>query len=274
MCGRYGASWGVEDLIAEFDIEQVDVPAAQRLEPDWNIAPTKPVYAVLTRADRDPSRSRAGAAGEDGGRSPSGIATATRRLVSLRWGLVPFWAKDPGIGARMINARIETAAEKPAFREAFARRRCLLPADGWYEWLRPESAAGPGARAAPKQPFFIHGADGRTLALAGLYELWRDPTRERGDPAAWLATATVLTTAAGPALAHIHDRQPLLVPPEHRTAWLDPMNTDPGGAGKLLQAQPRGGLDAHPVSRAVNDHRNNGAQLIEPIAPVEPGDRV
>src|SRR5580698_5663930 len=138
MCGRYGASWGLDDLIAEFEVDSVDVAPAQRLAADWNVAPTKQVYAVLTRRQNS-----------------SDPAAAQRRLVTLRWGLVPSWAKDAKVGARMINARVETVATKPAFREAFATRRCLLPADGYYEWY---ASASSDARPV-KQPFFIRRRD-------------------------------------------------------------------------------------------------------------------
>jgi putative SOS response-associated peptidase YedK len=246
MCGRYGASWGVDDLVAEFDLDSVDVPLAERLEPDYNVAPTKPVYAVVTRRGRD---------------EPAD-ADPTRRLVTLQWGLVPFWAKDPKIGARMINARVETVAEKPAFREAFAKRRCLLPADGYYEWYVQQ--------AGGKQPFFIRRRDGGTLAMAGLYEFWRDPAKERDDPAAWLRTCTVITTTASDAIGEIHDRQPMFVEPSAWTAWLDPGEKDPHALTGLLVPSPGAGLEAYPVSTMVNNHRNNGPDLIAPLPEAEP----
>ena len=138
----------------------------------------------------------------------------------LRWGLVPFWAKDPSIGNRMINARMETVTEKPAFRRAFAKRRCLLPADGYYEWYATEQRTKAGKPL--KQPFYIHPADGSVMAMAGLYEIWRDPTRDDDDPERFRWTCTVLTTTAEDAVGHIHDRMPLLVEPERRAEWLDP----------------------------------------------------
>ncbi|MGQ0464112.1 MAG: SOS response-associated peptidase [Sporichthyaceae bacterium] len=246
VCGRYGASWGVDDLVEEFEVASLDL--AEPLEPDYNVAPTKPVYAVVTRRGRD---------------EPAD-ADPTRRLTVLQWGLVPFWSKDPKGGARMINARIETAAEKPAFREAFAKRRCLLPADGYYEWY-----SNPEAKA-PKQPFFIRARDGRPLAMAGLYEFWRDPTRERDDPLAWLRTCTVLTTTATDAVGHIHDRQPMFVPPQAWTQWLDPAAADRAALTDLLSRFPPAGLEAYPVTTAVNNHRNNGPELLEPLAAAEP----
>jgi putative SOS response-associated peptidase YedK len=246
VCGRYGASWGVDDLVAEFDLSSVDVPVEERLEADYNVAPTKPVYAVVTRRGRDEP--------ED--------AEPTRRLVTLQWGLVPFWAKDPKIGSRMINARVETVGEKPAFREAFAKRRCLLPADGYYEWYTQQ--------AGGKQPFFIRRRDGGTLAMAGLYEFWRDPTKDRDDPAAWLRTCTVITTTASDAIGEIHDRQPMFVEPAAWTDWLDPEQKDAAALTGLLVPSPGAGLAAYPVSTAVNNHRNNGPELIEPLAEAEP----
>jgi putative SOS response-associated peptidase YedK len=242
MCGRYGASWGVDDLVEEFDVAAVDVPVEERLAPDWNVAPTKPVYAVINRRPRD---------------EPD--AEPSRRLVTLQWGLVPFWAKDPKVGARMINARIETAAEKPAFREAFAKRRCLLPADGFYEWYTPE-----GTKA--KQPFFIRRRGGGTLAMAGLYEFWRDPEAPRNEPSAWLRTCTILTTTATDAVGHIHDRMPMVIPPDRWDAWLDPGLTDPQAAQRLLAVTEPDQLEAYAVSTLVSNVKNNGPELLEPLA--------
>ena len=151
----------------------------------------------------------------------------------MRWGLVPSWAKDPSIGSRLINARMETVTEKPAFRRAFAKRRCLLPADGYYEWY--------GAERGKKQPFYITRRDGRPLAMAGLYEFWRAPDADPEDRDAWLVTCTVLTTTAEDDVGRIHDRMPLMVPPDRWAEWLDPANDDtdaaagpagPGGPGR------------------------------------------
>jgi putative SOS response-associated peptidase YedK len=244
----------VDDLVAEFELDSVDFPETEQLEPDWNVAPTKPVYAVVTRRQKD-------APAEE---------PATRRLVVLRWGLVPFWASDPKVGSRMINARIETAATKPAFREAFAKRRCLLPADGYYEWYATDTPAG----KPTKQPYFIRRRDGGTLAMAGLYEFWRAPPRQpatsgksaqRDDPSAWLRTCTVLTTTATDAIGHIHDRQPMFVEPDSWSTWLDPTVSDAAVVADLLVAGPTSGLIAHPVSTAVNNHRNNGPELVAPV---------
>jgi putative SOS response-associated peptidase YedK len=249
MCGRYAASRNPDDLVEEFEAV---VRPEESLGPDYNVAPTKKVYAVMDRRPRG---------------SDSADAEARRELAVVRWGLVPSWAKDPSIGSRMINARMETVAEKPAFRRAFAKRRCLLPADGYYEWYSPTD--GPkGKNGKPlKQPFFIHPADGGILAMAGLYELWRDPTRADDDPHAWLMTATVLTTTAEDAVGMIHDRMPLFVERERWRDWLDPaLDGSTSDLTALLVPAAPGRLDAYPVSTAVNAVRNNGPELIEPIA--------
>lgn len=218
---------------------------AVTLPADFNVAPTKEVYAVLDRP-------------------PSGEADAEpqRQLRTLTWGLVPSWAKDPSIGSRMINARSETLAEKPAFRRAFAARRCLLPADGYYEWY-PTSQVGRGGKPV-KQPFFIRPRDGGLLAMAGLYEIWRDPTRADDDPARFRWTCTVITTAAEDSVGHIHDRMPLMVEPESRAAWLDPRHAGTDLLDLLRPAAP-GALEAFPVPTLVNNVRNNGPELAEPL---------
>ena len=256
MCGRYASSRTPEDLAEEFEV--VDPRLEQALPPDYNVAPTKEVYAVLDRAPK-PS---------DGEGGQPAAADPVRQLRVLRWGLVPSWAKDPSIGNRMINARMETAAEKPAFRRAFAKRRCLLPADGYFEWYPTEQGAartrtGKAARPA-KQPFYIHPADGSVMAMAGLYEIWRDPTRDEDDPERFKWTCTVLTTEAPDELGRIHDRMPLLVPRERRTAWLDP-RTPSDRLPELLVPAQQHGLEAYPVSTAVGNVRNNGPELVEPL---------
>ncbi len=273
MCGRYAASRRLDDLVEEFRIDQVMV--AEALAPDYNVAPTKRVYAVLERQpDQDDGADRAGGGAADG----AGGDAPVRQLRVVRWGLVPSWAKDPAIGSRLINARVETVAEKPAYRRAFAARRCLLPADGYYEWYTPEASSaagqsrvgGAGGRTRRKQPFFIRPKDGGILAMAGLYELWCDPSRPADDPDRWRWTCTVLTTRAEDSLGRIHDRMPLLVEPDRWAAWLDPRRRDPEELRALLAPAAPGRLEAYPVSTAVNDVRNNGPHLIEPL-PLEPG---
>lgn len=238
MCGRYVVRQSADDIAEEFGVDRQDV--RERLEQDWNVAPSKSVYAVLTRAPADRQ-----------------AAEPRRRLTTLRWGLVPSWAKDRSIGNRLINARVETAAEKPSFRRAFARRRCLLPADGFYEWR--------GEKKGKKQPFFIHPREGM-LAMAGLYEIWRDPDRPDDDPDAFLWTATILTTDATDDVGQIHDRMPMLVAPQNYAAWLDPSTSDPDQLFDLLTPAVPGTLDAYPVSTEVNNVRNNGPHLLDPLA--------
>jgi putative SOS response-associated peptidase YedK len=247
MCGRYASSRKPEDLIEEFEV--VDDRVEKPLEADYNVAPTKEVYAVLERAARAP----------DGGASEEPPA---RQLRVLRWGLVPSWAKDPSIGNRMINARMETVAEKPAYKRAFAVRRCLLPADGYFEWYPTSQLTKAGKPR--KQPFFIRPQDGGVLAMAGLYEIWRDPTREDDDPERFRWTCTVLTTEAEDAVGHIHDRMPLSVDPERWAAWLDP-ETPKDSLLDLLRPAQQGNLEAFPVSTAVGNVRNNGPELVEPL---------
>ena len=263
MCGRYAASRDPEDLVEEFEVDRVDTPP--RLEPDYNVAPTKDVYAVLTRAPRTPR--------DDEGNPLPGHedAAPVRQLRVLRWGLVPSWAKDPSIGSRLINARMETVAEKPAFRRAFAKRRCLLPADGYYEWYAPAGVGGTADRPGKvaKQPFFIRPKDGGVLAMAGLYEFWRRPEAADDDPDAWLVTCAVLTTEAEDDLGRIHDRMPLLVEPDRWAAWLDPAIDDVERLRGLLVPAAPGRLDAYPVSTMVNNVANNGPELVEPLPAVD-----
>ncbi|GAA4636625.1 SOS response-associated peptidase [Actinoallomurus vinaceus] len=255
MCGRYATARGSQEIIDAFDVERDTTDA---LEPDYNVAPTKPVPIILTRD--------------------------VRELHVARWGLVPAWAKDLSIGARMINARSETVHEKPAFRSAFVRRRCLLPADGYYEWYAREDGG--------KQPFFIRPSDGSMLAMAGLYEIWRPHRRrevgrgglvgndevgrgglvgndkDKGEAAGedeWVLTCTVITTEATDDVGRIHERMPMLVEPERFGAWLDPALTGPDEIRSLLVPAAAGSLEAYPVSTAVNKVRNNGPELVKPL---------
>lgn len=239
----------------------------ESLEPDYNVAPTKPVYAVLTRPARS-SRERAeGEPAEPeptgGKRTGSGPADqdVARELRVVRWGLVPFWAKDVKIGSRMINARAETVDTKPAFRRAFARRRCLLPADGYFEWQKIGDQAHPR-----KQPYYIHREDGGVLAFAGLYELWRDKAVPDDDPDAWLWSATIITTEAKDDLGRIHDRMPMVIEPARWDEWLDPADTSTEALHALLAPAMSGHLASHPVSTEVNAVRHNGPGLIAPVA--------
>lgn len=278
MCGRYASSRRPEELGALFSIQHLE--GAGELPPDYNVAPTKEVYAVLDRPLR-------------GSEDPAPV----RQLRTLRWGLVPSWAKSPEVGARMINARAETVHEKPSYRRAFAARRCLLPADGYFEWVtghqeRQEEEKGKRKRPR-KQPYFVTPPDGSVLAMAGLYEFWRDRTLPDDHPRAWWATCTVVTTEAETApmageeaappgrepadrtrprsLSDIHPRMPLMLPADRWDAWLDPSRTDPDELRPLLAAPPPGSLRAYPVSTAVSDARNNGPELTAELPEPEVG---
>ena len=243
MCGRYASSRRPEDLVEEFEVDQPVLELA--LEPDYNVAPTKGVYAVLERPAKGEER-----------------PAPERQLRVLRWGLVPSWAKDPSIGNRMINARVETVAEKPAYKRAYAARRCLLPADGYFEWYPTSEVTKAGKPR--KQPFFIRPKDGGVLAMAGLYEIWRDPTRAEDDPHRFVWTCTVITTDAEDDLGHIHDRMPMMVERERWSAWLDTTATREDLLDLLEPAAP-GRLEAFPVSTLVSNVRNNGPELVEPL---------
>ncbi|MEO7132386.1 MAG: SOS response-associated peptidase [Dermatophilaceae bacterium] len=259
MCGRYAASARPDELIEAFDVEQdhTDEPTRSILKspqdppagtPDWNMAPSKAAPVVLTRRPR-------GAADD---------ADPVRQLRLLTWGLVPGWAKDIKLGLRMTNARAESLLDKGAFAKAATARRCIVPAQGWYEWQASPTATD--ARGKPrKQPFFIHRADGGPVAFAGLYEFWRDREIPEEDPEAWLTTFTIITTAADPGMDRIHDRQPLVLEPEQWEGWLDPRETDPGHVQQVLDFAEVGRFAAHPVGTAVGATRNNGPHLLDPV---------
>ncbi|MFD3721341.1 SOS response-associated peptidase [Streptomyces sp. NPDC058674] len=266
MCGRYAASRGPGELAEAFGVERWDPQEAPA--PDWNVAPTKEVLVVLDRPVKDAPDPR-----------------PVRQLRVLTWGLVPSWAEDPDGAARMINARAETLHEKPSFRRAFAQRRCIVPADGYYEWVtahdeRQLEVEGRRKRAR-KQPYFVLPADGSVLAMAGIYEFWRDPGLPAEHPRAWWATCSVITTEAetgplgaapaeGPAsLADIHPRMPLVLPPDRWDAWLDPARTDADELRGLLAPPPGGLMRAYPVATAVSNVRNNGPELLAELAAPE-----
>lgn len=235
MCGRYASFRHAQALADTFEVTEISAAAAA-IPPSFNVAPTQPVRIVLARALPE-----------------TGLQ---RQLHAARWGLVPPWATDPGVGARLINARAETAAEKRSFAPSVRTRRCVLPADGYYEWQRlPEGG---------KVPQFIHRSDGEPMALAGLYAFWRDRSLAEDDPARWLLTATVLTRAARPALAEIHDREPVVVTGEALGAWLDPAVTDAEQAlGALDGEDPP--LQFHAVGTAVGNVANDSEGLIVPV---------
>ncbi|KQV23803.1 MULTISPECIES: SOS response-associated peptidase [unclassified Kitasatospora] len=247
MCGRFASTTAPQDLVEVFGVEQWD--PTETIAPSWNVAPTDPGFVVLDRA-------------------PKGGGAPVRQLRVVRWGLVPAWSKSPETAVKMINARADTVHEKPAYRQAFASRRCLLPVDGYYEWETIPSEKG----KPRKQPFFVHRADGTVLALAGLYEFWRDRRFPADHPEAWLVTCTVVTTEAEPALAPIHHRMPLFLDPESFDAWLDPALSDPDELRGLLVPPPPGALLARPIGPAVGNIRNNGPELLRPLGELEPDD--
>lgn len=260
MCGRYSQVKDPATLADEFDA--VDATGEAWSGPEYNVAPTMTVVGVVDRHPRD----------AEGTPDPS---TVERSLRAMRWGLVPSWAKDESIGNRMINARAESLADKPAFRRAAASRRCLLPADGWFEWHRGErSDRRRGGEGSQKTPYFMtYARDSAyadsSLALAGLWETWRPKDAARGT--APLVSTTVVTVASAGALAGIHDRMPLVLPRERWAQWLDPDHDDPSGllapADALLSA-----IELRPVSSKVNNVRNHGPELLEEVDPdAEPG---
>ncbi|MEU6642190.1 SOS response-associated peptidase [Saccharomonospora sp. NPDC046836] len=243
MCGRYAATKDPATLMKEFDA--VDGTEGKAPAENYNVAPTKNIVSVVERHPRD----------EDGNVVEE--EPPVRSLRVMRWGLVPFWAKDAAIGSRMINTRAETAKEKPAFRKALVRRRCIIPADGWYEWRAVEGTG----KKAPKEPFYMTTRDGSSLAFAGIWETWRDPKGEPDSPP--LITCSVITTDAVGQLAGIHDRMPLVLLPQRWQAWLDPDRAD---ATELLAPPPldwADSLELRPVSTKVNSVRNNGPELVE-----------
>ena len=221
MCGRYTLATPVERLAEEFGFDGSSV----ELSPNYNVAPTQGVAAILA---------------ENGG----------RRLEVLRWGLIPPWADDPQIGSRMINARAETAPEKPSFRRAFRERRCLIPADGFYEWQRANGG---------KQPYYIHMKEARPFAFAGLWESWK----EEGGPE--IRSCTILTTKPNALAGEIHDRMPVILPTGSYDVWLDP-EAEKDELYGLLAPYPEDEMEAYPVSRYVNSPQNNDPRCIEPAA--------
>ena len=258
MCGRYASSSRPEDLVEEFEVDEDRTEQASRSilvspqsppagQPDFNMSPTKQALVVLTRAVRDASQD-----------------VPLRQLRLLTWGLVPSWSKDIKIGLRMTNARSESLLGKSSFARAAASRRCLVPADGWYEWQVSPTAVDAKGKAR-KQPFFIQRSDDGPLAMAGLYEFWRDKLLAEDDPDAWLTTYTIITTAAEPGLDRIHDRQPLVLEREDWDDWLDPRQTDLSAVQAHLEFSEPGRFDAYPVGTAVNSSRNNGEQLLLPL---------
>jgi putative SOS response-associated peptidase YedK len=223
MCGRYTLSCADMSLV---ELLRLSIPP--RLEARYNIAPTQQVPVLR-----------------------SGPEAKTGELEMVRWGLIPGWAKDPAIGNRLINARSETAAQKPAFRAAFRQRRCLVPADGFYEWQKL------GRR---KQPHYIRMRQGGPFAMAGLWERWQDPEGTA------IESCTLLTTAANELLRPLHDRMPVILSPDEFSMWLDPEITDAARLKALLRPYDPTEMAAHPVSTLVNSPANDSPACVEPVS--------
>ena len=221
MCGRFALFSLVDDILQEFGVEQSSLPAYQ---PHFNIAPTQTSVVVTNR---------------DG----------QLRLEQMRWGLIPSWAKDVSIGARLINARGETLGEKPSFRGALRSRRCLVVADGFFEWRKSGGS---------KTPYFIRLKSNRPFGMAGLFDEWSSPTGNR------LETFSIVTTAANDLVARIHDRMPVILPEAVRHFWLDHRQTDTEHLMSLLGPYPGPEMTMFPVSRKVNTPANDGPEIVQP----------
>jgi putative SOS response-associated peptidase YedK len=243
MCGRFTSGTQLSLLAERFRAEPLGVEGHQ---PSWNVAPTSDVLVVTASSD------------------------GARRLRTLRWGLIPKWAKDPSAGNKMINLRADTARSKPTFTRLLARQRCIIPADGFYEW----QDMGKGQK---KQPLYITARQPQSLALAGLWETWHDRSATKAseseeasggqhggaDDGLW--TCTILTTTPNKLLASVHHRMPVILPPEAWDAWLDPSNTDTDALGALLVPAADDLLQLWPVDPAVNSPRSNGPELTRPL---------
>ena len=236
MCGRFVSASPPDEIAKYF---AVDTVSESLLEPSHNVAPSNDVYVVVERG-------------------------GTRRLDSFHWGLIPFWAKDEKVGYKMINARADGVTDKNAYKRAFEKRRCIIPVDGFYEWKKV-----PGQKR--KQPYYITRADGEPLALAGLWEIWRGPEKDRDDDEI-LRSCTIITTEPNDKIAEIHDRMPVILPPSAWATWLDPENDDVDALVKLLVAAPSELLDLRPVSTMVNNVGEKGPELLAPFEPEAPPD--
>lgn len=240
MCGRFVTSSTPDELAAYFGVDAV---AEAVLEPNYNVAPTQDVYAVVEEAP------------EATGADPA------RHLDAFFWGLVPSWAKEAKIGSRMINARAETLAEKNSYKPSFAKRRCLIPADGFYEWRQLQSPIEIDGKKIKKQPMFMTRADGEPMAFAGLWSVWRGADKQQ-EP---LRSCTIITTTPNETMAPIHDRMPVILPQSAWATWLDRDNDDLDELSKLLVPAADDLLVVTPVSTEVNNVRNNGAALIDEV---------
>lgn len=219
MCGRFTQHHLIDEIIERFEVAEVEYEP----EPRYNIAPTQTVAAIIQNHER--------------------------ALVGLQWGLIPFWAKDPKIASQLINARAETLAEKPSFKNALSKRRCLIPCDGFYEWKKQKGG---------NQPYYIRRRDGGLFAFAGLWEEWKAPDGEVKQ------TCTIITTEPNELMATIHHRMPVILKPQHEAEWLDPAAHYAPALTQLLLAYPDGELEMIPVSRAVNSPGHDDPSLIQP----------
>lgn len=283
MCGRYATTMGQMSLYGLFAAEEESaaesagiVPAATAVPPKpgaaetdstpvdlaahrFNIAPTTNVSVVFDRYLKPALE----ISDETAGKGEDNVETQVRRIAGMRWGLVPSWAKDPSVGNRMINARAESLAQKPAFRKPLAKRRCLIPASGYFEWRKGAPGVG-AAKTTRKQPFYVTPADGSTMAFAGLWEFWKSPDGR------WLRSMTIVTTEAVGDLVEIHDRMPLILPASEWDAWLDPAN-DAGAVTPLLtppSAALVAELELRPISDRVGNVANDDPSLLDRLEPV------
>jgi len=227
MCGRFVSASPPDEIAKYFGAAAPE----QALDPSYNVAPTNDVYVVM----------------EDGG---------ARKVDALHWGFVPHWAKNPSIGSKMINARAETVATKNAFKPSLKKRRCIIPADGFFEWQKIEGQK-------KKQPMFIHRPDDQPLAFAGLWTIWRNPE----VPGEELHSCTIITTEANSTMEPIHNRMPVILDQADWDQWLDPDNDDLDTLGKLLVPAPPKLIEVFPVSTDVNNVRNKGPELIARVDP-------
>jgi putative SOS response-associated peptidase YedK len=242
VCGRFVVASSPQLLADHFDVDEVQVDA---VEPDYNVAPRTPIMVVRQREDH-------------------------RVLSRVRWGLVPSWAKTPAVGDRMINARAEGLATKPAFKRAFEKHRCIVPADGFYEWQVVAPPTTPKGRPR-KQPVFIHRRDGEPMALAGLWASWKVPDGVEVDGVGddgWLRSCVIVTTTPNELLAPIHDRMPVVLSEGAWARWLDPENHDMDTLSELLRPLPDDQLELWPVSTLVNKADTNDAELVKPVGDV------
>ena len=243
MCGRFVAATPPDQLARYFGAESLIEPSPGDTTgsgANYNVAPTQRVHTVYEDA-------------------------RGRCLTGFHWGLVPFWAKDPRIGAKMINARAETLAEKNSFKRPFAKRRCIIPADGFYEWKKL-----PGQKR--KQPMYVTTIDGSPFAFAGLWEVWSDggDLDEQGEPRR-LHSCTIITGPPNEKVASVHDRMPVMLPPAAWDGWLDRTNADVETLQRLLVPAPAELVSMRPVSTEVNNVRNNGPHLVDEAEPVSGG---